>query len=198
MAPELQVGAPPGSLIEISETGYIDSELFVKWLQFFIDAVNPTKEKKVLLCLDGHTTHSKNLRALELARDHGVILLQLPGHTTHKLQPLDVSFFKPLETFYIQEMQKYLRTYPNLIISLFQIAQIFTPAYQRAATIENAVSGFKNTGIWPVNRNVFAEHEYVAADNLLAEPSEPLPMDVDMTEPDQELRHLVPNNEGRF
>lgn len=151
-----------------------------------------------MLCLDGHITHSKNLRALELARDHGVILLQLPGHTTHKLQPLDVSFFKPLETFCIQEMQKYLRTYPNLIISLFQIAQIFTPAYQRAATIENAVSGFKNTGIWPVNRNVFAEHEYAAADNLLAEPSEPLPMDVDMTEPDQGLRHFVLNNEGRF
>lgn len=166
MAPELKIGAPEGSLIEISESGYIDSALFVKWLDFFIKTVHPSKEKKVLLCLDGHTTHSKNLQALELARDHGVILLQLPSHTTHKLQPLDVSFFKPLETFYIQEIQKHLRTYPNLTISLFQVSQIFTPAYRRAATLENAASGFKNTGIWPVNRHIFRDHEFAAGNNL--------------------------------
>lgn len=167
MAPELKIGAPEGSLVEISETGYIDSDLFVKWLQFFIDTVRPSKERKVLLCLDGHTTHSKNLKALELARDNGVIMLQLPGHTTHRLQPLDVAFFKPLETFFIQEMQKWLRTYANNAVSIFQICQIFTPAYRRAATIENAASGFRNTGIWPVNRDVFGEHEFVAADNLV-------------------------------
>nr|CAI5838651.1 unnamed protein product [Callosobruchus analis] len=53
--------------------------------------------KKALLLLDGHTTHSKNLNAILLAREHGVVLLQLPGHTTNRLQPFDVSLFKPME-----------------------------------------------------------------------------------------------------
>lgn len=167
MAPELKIGAPEGSIVEISESGYIDSMLFVKWLEFFIATVHPTKERAVLLCLDGHTTHSKNLKALELARDSGVIMLQLPAHTTHKLQPLDVAFFKPLETFYIQEMQKWMRSNPNTSVSMFNVASIFTPAYRRAATIENASSGFRATGIWPVDRNVFGEHDFIAAENLL-------------------------------
>lgn len=168
MAPELKIGAPEGSLVEISESGYIDSSLFVKWLQFFVDTVHPSQERKVLLCLDGHTTHSKNLQALELARESGVIMLQLPAHTTHKLQPLDVTFFKPLETFYIQEMQKWMRANPNASVSMFNVASILAPAYRRAATIENAASGFRSTGIWPVNRDIFGEHEFTAAENLSA------------------------------
>lgn len=48
---ELGTGAPPGCLVEISDSGYINSDLFVKWLQQFINAVKPTKENKVLLVL---------------------------------------------------------------------------------------------------------------------------------------------------
>lgn len=101
MRPELKTGAPGGSLVEISESEYCDSTLFGKWLEFFIASVHPSPERKVLLCLDDHTTHSKNLKALELARKSGLIMLQLPGHTIHKLQSFDVAFSKPLETFYI-------------------------------------------------------------------------------------------------
>lgn len=64
MNDELKVGAPPGSLVEVSESGYITSSLFLKWLKSFIDVVKPTTEKKVILVLDGHTTHSKNLEQL--------------------------------------------------------------------------------------------------------------------------------------
>lgn len=83
MNEQLKEGAPVGSVVTVSESGYINCELFNQWLQHFISVVKPTKEDKVLLLLDGHTTHSKNLDALILARDNGVILLQLPGHTTH-------------------------------------------------------------------------------------------------------------------
>lgn len=72
--PLVQKGAPEGSFVELSVNGYIVSKVFVKWLEFFIATVHPTKERKVLLFLDDHTTHNKNLRALELARDYGVQL----------------------------------------------------------------------------------------------------------------------------
>lgn len=106
LAPQLGRGAPAGSLIEVAEHGFITSELFLKWLQHFIDFVKPDKNKKVILLLDGHTTHTKNLDALNLARAKDVILLQLPGHTTHRLQPVDVGVFGPMQIYYEQALDQ--------------------------------------------------------------------------------------------
>ncbi|KAH1028787.1 hypothetical protein HUJ05_002118 [Dendroctonus ponderosae] len=69
---ELLIGAPPGSIVTISDTGHINSELFVRWLNYFIETVKPSPEATVLLLLDGHSTHSKNLRALRIARENGI------------------------------------------------------------------------------------------------------------------------------
>lgn len=164
--PDLGVGAPPDCLVEISDTGYINTNLFVTWLKTFIKAVKPTVDNKVLLVLDGHSTHSKNLEAIELARNNGVIMLQLPGHTTHRLQPLDVAVFKPLELYYTEANEKWLRCHPGLTVSQYQVAQLLGDAYARAAVMANAMSGFRKSGIWPVDRNVFSDADFAPADVL--------------------------------
>lgn len=87
---ELADGVPTDSIATISDTGYINSALFVQWIKHFIAIVKPTQEEKILLLLDGYKTHTRNLEALTLARENGIIMVQLPGHTTHRLQPLDV------------------------------------------------------------------------------------------------------------
>lgn len=165
--PELANGAPLGSIVTVSESGYINSTLFVEWLKHFIKNVKPTLENKVLLLLDGHTTHSKNLDALYLAKANGIIMLQLPGHTTNRIQPLDVSFFKPLSTYYIQSTEKWLRSNPGRQVTQYQVAKLFGEAYERAAMIGNIVNGFKASGVWPVNRHVFPVHMFEIADSLL-------------------------------
>lgn len=158
---ELKEGAPPGTTFACSESGWITSELFVKWLKHFISFVKPNRENKVLLVLDGHTTHTKNLEAINLAREHGVIMLSLPPHTTHRLQPCDVSFFKPLSTYYNQAADKWLRSHPEQNITQFQVSTLLGEAYARAATVGNAINGFAKCGIWPLDRNVFQDHEFV-------------------------------------
>lgn len=165
--PELANGAPLGSIVTVSESGYINSTLFVEWLKHFIKNVKPTLENKVLLLLDGHTTHSKNLDALYLAKANGIIMLQLPGHTTNRIQPLDVSFFKPLSTYYIQSTEKWLRSNPGRQVTQYQVAKLFGEAYERAAMIGNIVNGFKASGVRPVNRHVFPVHMFEIADSLL-------------------------------
>ncbi|KAK9686919.1 DDE superfamily endonuclease [Popillia japonica] len=90
MTNELKTGAPPRAVVTLSDTGYINADIFLEWLKHFIRNVKRSNENKVLLLLDGHTTHSKNLDAILIARENGIILLQLPGHTTHRLQPLDL------------------------------------------------------------------------------------------------------------
>lgn len=158
---ELMDGAPPGTVFAFNpDSGYINKELFVQYLQHFINTVKPSNDHKVLLLLDGHTTHTRNPEALDLARDCGVILLSLPGHTTHRLQPLDVSFFKPLNTYYIDEMEKWLRVHPGRVVTQFQVAELFGRAYGRAATVGTAINGFAHAGVWPVNRDVFKDHHF--------------------------------------
>lgn len=158
--PELSRGAPLGSVCEISDTGYINSELFIKWLKHFYNIVQSGPEKHVLLLLDGHTTHSNNLEALEFAREHNIHFLQLPAHTTHRLQPLDVAFFKPLKTYYVQAQDSWLRSHTGQGISAYDVAELFAESYGRAATVKIAENAFRAPGIWPVNRNFFPEHFY--------------------------------------
>ena len=102
MPAELSNGAPIGSVVTCNDSGWMDADTFTKWLHHFVDFVKPTADKKVLLVLDGHSTHVKNLKSIELARKEIVIKLCLPPHTTHKIQPLDRTLFKPLQTYYDQ------------------------------------------------------------------------------------------------
>lgn len=95
----LKKGAPPGTVFGCSKNGWITSELFVQWLEHFIKytKLEKSNNKQVLLLLDGHTTHTKNIEAIHLACEYGIIMLSFPAHTTHRLQPLDRSFFKSLK-----------------------------------------------------------------------------------------------------
>ncbi|KAF0754293.1 HTH psq-type domain-containing protein, partial [Aphis craccivora] len=164
--PELEIGAPPGSVVEISDTGYINSELFVTWLKHFHLHVKSTKENPVVILLDGHTTHSKNLDALLFAKENGIVLLQLPGHTTHRLQPLDVAFLKSLGLYYIQAQEKWLRQNYGKTISQFHVSSLLKEAYGRAATVGIAENAFRNASIWPVNRYIFQDHQFIVSDSL--------------------------------
>lgn len=49
---DLKIGTPFGSIVTISESGYINSELFMKWLQHFHNQINCSNDNKVLLLLD--------------------------------------------------------------------------------------------------------------------------------------------------
>jgi hypothetical protein len=79
--------AHPGTVFVFNpESSYINKDIFVQWMRHFIEFVQPTANRKILVLLDGHSTHTKNIEALLLARDNGIIMLSMPGHTTHRLQ----------------------------------------------------------------------------------------------------------------
>lgn len=160
---EFELGLPPGGWCEVHPSGWMNADLFLVWFRKFIEFSKATKESPVLLILDGHSTHTKNLQLLETARDNGVVLLCLPPHTSHKLQPLDVSFFKPLSLYYAEELRKWLRSNPGKVVTLFQISTIFGAAFVHAATMSTAMNGFKKTGIWPPDLNVFEDADYLPA-----------------------------------
>lgn len=160
---ELTDNAPLGTLGLAHETGYMTGEVFLTWLKHFSSHVKPSLDDKVLLILDGHTSH-KQLNVLLYAKENGIVMLCLPPHCTHRMQPLDVSFFVSIKTFYDQEVRLWLKMNPGRAVTQYQISGLFAPAYAKAATVANAESGFRNTGIWPVNPDIFPDYLFAPAE----------------------------------
>ncbi|KAF2882385.1 hypothetical protein ILUMI_23805 [Ignelater luminosus] len=110
---ELKKGTPTGTIFDWYKSGWIQSNLFVEWLQHFISHTLPTRESPVLLLLDGHYTHTRNLFLIELARYNFVHIVSLPSHSIHRMQPLDIGFMSSFKTFYGQEIKTWLRSNPG-------------------------------------------------------------------------------------
>ncbi|XP_055918448.1 uncharacterized protein LOC129950541 [Eupeodes corollae] len=100
MKAELMDGTPPNSWGECNKNGWITKDLFLKWFKRFIEWSRATKEQPVLLLLDGHASHVKSIEVIDVARASGVVMLCFPPHCTHRMQPLDVTFMKPLSSYY--------------------------------------------------------------------------------------------------
>jgi len=178
MKEELTNGGPVGAVYSCQEKGWMSNDGFIIWLKHFIACARPQHDRKVVLVLDGHITHTKNLIAIQLARDAGVVMVSLPPHTTHRLQPLDVAFFGPLGIYYDEAMRKWMRQHLGRSVTTWQVAELLGESYGRAATVQNAVSGFRKTGLWPLDMSVFQDCDFAAAevtdvDQLLSSSSAP-------------------------
>ena len=91
-------------------------------------------------------------------------MLSLPPHCTHRLQPLDVTLFKPLSTYYSQCIDSWMRANPGLAVAEQKVTQFSGEAYSKAASIGTAITGFKKCGIWPVNPKAIADDEFAPSD----------------------------------
>lgn len=158
----LMRGAPPGSIGAVSDNGWTDSKLFVKWLLHFVEITKASKDSPHILIVDGHNSH-KSLDAVDLAREHGIIMITLPPHCTHKMQPLDRTFFKSLKANYNRAADNYMTTHVGKRITFYEMAELFGRAYGISATVEKAVKGFEMTGIWPFDDNKFSDEDFSAS-----------------------------------
>lgn len=164
MQREFQTGLPLGSWAEVHPSGWINKNLFLSWFKKFINFAKPSKESPVLLLFDGHKSYTKNLDVIDLAREKGVILLCFPPHCSHRLQPLDVSFFEPLSKYYEDVVRKWLRSNPGRAVTLFQISALFGETFIQSASMLTAINGFKKSGAWPIDMNVFTEVDFLPTD----------------------------------
>jgi len=164
MNPVFMDRAPTSAKGFAQENGWMTMELFKVYLEHFVEFVKPSKENPVCLVLDGHSSHTRSIEALDYAKANGLILLSLPPHTTHRLQPLDVGFFKPLQTYYDRYISTWLRSHPGRTFTEYQVPEAFSEAFGKAATMATAVNAFAKCGIWPLNPEVFSDADYSAAE----------------------------------
>lgn len=172
MSEALMRGAPVGSIGRAHPSGWIQTNLFTQWFQHFVEYVKPTEASPVLLILDGHYSHTKNIELIDLAKQNYVTILSLPPHCTHKIQPLDRTFMGPLKCYYSEEVRVFLREH-NRPVTPYDVVELFGRAYIKCQTAEIAANGFKIGGIYPFNRNIFTEADYIAAAADVSEDQNP-------------------------
>ena len=111
----------------------------------------PSVSKPVLLILDNHASHLDQV-AINLAKKNGVVLATFPPHTTDKLPPLDEAVYNPLKTFYNTVCNEWqLTNLGKTIITLYDLGELACRSIERALTPQNIRSGFRTTGIVPMN-----------------------------------------------
>lgn len=144
----MKEGAAPNTAFKTSANGWINAELYLEWFQFFIRNIPPSRP--VLLLQDGHGSHV-SIALIELARANDIHLLCLPSHTSHILQPLDVGVFKSFKAHFSKACRKYLGKHPGRCITADVLAALVGEAYLQSHSALNIISGFKKTGIYPLN-----------------------------------------------
>ena len=146
---------PDDALYAKSDSGWIDTELFLSWLKkIFLKHV--VSQRPVLLLVDGHKSHV-NLDVIDLCRQNDVILFCLPPHMTHALQPLDVSVFKSLKDRYAKAVRSLSFTKKNFIVTKRDFSKVLKVPFEQAFSIPNIKAGFTKCGIFPLNPDAIAK-----------------------------------------
>jgi len=151
---------PPGSRGASHKSGWMTKENFVVFLNHFISNVRCTVDKPVLLLLDNHESHV-SIECVQLAKDNGIILLSFPPHCSHKLQPLDRTVYFPLKKFYNTFLDGWCNNHPGCTMSTLDIPALIAQAFPLAMTPSNIQSGFRVSGIYPFNREIFTDDEFL-------------------------------------
>ncbi len=96
---------------------------------------------------------------IEKCRGAGIVLLTSPPHTPNHLQLLDVPVFGPFKKFYNAALNDWMKNYPGTPCTIYDHTELVGISYPSAFSAKNLTSSFKNTGIFPLNTNIFNEDE---------------------------------------
>ncbi|GBN49253.1 hypothetical protein AVEN_272103-1 [Araneus ventricosus] len=167
MNPLLYKDAPKGTLPLISDTGYMNSHLFIDWMKHFVKHVKTSSQDPVLLIADNHTFHC-SLPAVLFCRGNHITFLTLPEHASHVPQPLNKSFFAPLKALYSSETEKWPVQNPGKAKTLCKVSGTFQKAYSATDRVQLAEKAFRITGIEPNNPDIKSEDCYSPSQATLA------------------------------
>lgn len=155
-------GSPAGTAGVANPSGWMNGECFILWLHHFKKHVHCTPDHPVLLIMDNHDSHI-TIASLDFAKANGIVLLTLPPHCSHKLQPLDRTVYGPLKRYYNDTCNSWQLENAGKTMTIYEVASALGRTFPKAFTPSNISSGFRVTGIYPFDRNIFSEEEYLSS-----------------------------------
>ena len=153
---------PAGCVGAATPSGCMNEEIFLKFVQHFVNFVRCTPQKPVLLILDNHESHL-SIPVIDFCKGNGVVLLSFPPHCSHRMQPLDLSVYGPLKKFVNSASDAWMKNNPGKTMTIYDLPGIIKKTLPKAATPENITAGFKAAGIVPFDRDIFKEDDFLPA-----------------------------------
>ena len=140
----------PGTKYANSENGWINTDIFKHWFNnhFLTHAVS---SRPLLLILDGHKTYYQP-HVCQEAKKSEVIIFCLPP-STHVSQRLGMCVFKPLKTEWNKATHMFQSKNPGVQITKYNFSRLLKEAWENAMLSSNICVGFRNAGIYPLNRD---------------------------------------------
>ncbi|KAJ4436357.1 hypothetical protein ANN_18989 [Periplaneta americana] len=152
-------GGPSGSSGCANPSGWMQEENFLQFLKHFHSVAKSTLDKPVLLLPDNHGSHL-SIDGLNFAKANEIIMLSFPPRCSHRLQPLDRAVFGPFKRYYNTAADAWMLNNPGKTMTIYDIPGIVSTAYPLAMTPSNIQSGFRCTGIFPFNRDIFTDEDF--------------------------------------
>ncbi|KAG0722825.1 Jerky -like [Chionoecetes opilio] len=159
MHADFQRGTTPGTTVLLQANGWMDHECFVQTLEHLHKVSYSSMENKILLIMDNAECHM-SIHAAEYAIQHGIVIVTLPPHTTAKLQPLDVSVFGPFKSVLRSIQDDFKLSNTHVPITEHMLPEMACKAWDKVCNVTNITNGFRATGIFPVNRNIFPDDAF--------------------------------------
>ena len=147
--------------------------LFLTWISRFISIIGEryeiSKQNRHLLVLDGLGSHV-TLEVVHKAKSAGLDIITLPSHTSHRLQPLDVSIFKPFKVAFRAWRDWWTMGNKGQAARKEELAEWVAEGLKKALTSMKIQKGFAATGIWLLQPT--AMDQYMAPSSCYIDPSE--------------------------
>lgn len=159
--------APPNSTVCVTDNGWMDEKIFIKWFDFFLQHAVPLRP--LILFVDGHYSHF-TLDVINKAREAQVIIICFPSHLTHILQPLDVAIFGPLKKAYKLAYHEYFNNHPMEPLNNPLFTKLIASPWLKSFSAENLINGFAKTGLWPINNSKYIS---LTAPSTINQPKQP-------------------------
>ncbi|XP_072934902.1 uncharacterized protein [Epargyreus clarus] len=146
-------GGPSDTRYNCTKSGWFDSNMFENYFETIIlPWARETVGTKVVIC-DNLSSHL-NIKVVEVCEQHDIKFVFIPPRSTHLTQPLDVAFFAPLKRCWRKILFQYKLHNPTQTIlnkkHFPKLLKELTEAIRMTET-KNIISGFKASGIFPLN-----------------------------------------------
>jgi hypothetical protein len=160
-----------------SENGWMDSEVFISWLRnVFIPSIESRNVRKpVLLLIDGHKTHV-SMEASDTCLANGVELYCLLEHSSHIMQPLDLRFFATLKFSWRLSVRDWQTENVGESVTKQTFAKVFKQAWVSSATVDAAVKGFLESGLFPLDPSRVTGSVKLESSQVFTSPSMDVPV----------------------
>ena len=147
--------APVGVMVFASQKGWINRKIFLEYVTRWVHWMKSHKylDRPHILLLDSHKLHVYNIQFIKLMLEFNIHVLAIPPHTSHLTQPLDDAPFANLKAEWNANLIEYMFHNVSCGMPKSDFFYVFWPAWRKAMTVSNVQAGFRETGIFPVNRN---------------------------------------------